>query len=123
MLSQDELRAIEERWNKATPGPWSWGSIAREPQLEGNVDYDEMNPILVARGCGNDNDKGSEVRGCMPGKYEDPLWACPLHPSAADRDFIAHSHDDIKRLLAHSKALVAADAAIQEAERVEANNL
>ena len=97
MLTQKGIEAIRNRLRKATLGPWKWTSCGKAPQLEGSIEYAEMNPVLVARGCGNKH--GDVVTGCMPEKIDDPLRACPLHPSAEDRDFIAHAYDDIQSLL------------------------
>lgn len=72
-----------------TPGPWRWTSFEEGPQLEGNIDAAEMNPILVARGCGNQQETATGVKGCMPAALHDDLRACPLHPTAADRALIA----------------------------------
>ena len=67
-----------------TPGPWHWGFPDGDdglPQLEGNVEYPEMNPVLmVAYGC---------QPKCMPG-------GCPLLPKKADRDLIAAAPDLFK---------------------------
>lgn len=99
MLSQDELQEIKVRLYNATPGPWNWGPFELGPQLEGNVKDPDMNPVLIAMGCGND--KGDLVKGCMPEKFDDSLRSCPLHPTRDDREFIAHARIDIERLLNH----------------------
>lgn len=60
-----------------TPGPWFWkhGVMgANEWQLEGNIKYSDLNPILIAFDC------GCRVRG---GKE------CPLSPTETDRNLIA----------------------------------
>ncbi len=65
---------------KHTPGPWHWGFPDGEDersQLEGNVEYPEMNPVLMAWGC---------QPKCIPG-------GCPLLPKKADRDLIAAAPD------------------------------
>ncbi len=101
MLTQKGIEAIQNRLRKATPGPWNWtvcGSGYPGPQLEGNIEYAEMNPILLTTGCCSE--KGdSDIKGCMPEKFDDPLKACPLHPSEEDRDFIAHAYADVQNLL------------------------
>lgn len=100
MLTQKGIDRIRNRLSKATLGPWKWTSFGRVPQLEGKNEYAEMNPVLVARGCGNTHEHSDcLVIGCMPEKLEDPLRACPLHPDAEDRDFIEHAYDDIQSLL------------------------
>jgi len=66
--------------SKHTPGPWHWGFPDGEDersQLEGNVEYPEMNPVLMAWGC---------QPKCIPG-------GCPLLPKKADRDLIAAAPD------------------------------
>lgn len=109
MLTQHGLDRIEERLSKATPGPWQWkvaGDAWPGPQLEGNIEYEDMNPILITTGCSSGKGAKGEVRGCMPDNYkDDPLKACPLHPSPKDREFIAHSYCDIELLLDYIKDL------------------
>lgn len=109
MLTYKGIEAIRNRLKKATPGPWKWtgaGSGWPGPQLEGNIEYEDMNPILITTGCGNDKKTEEGIKGCMPDNYEDdPLKACPLHPSAEDREFIANSYCDIELLLDHIKYL------------------
>ncbi|KKK87644.1 hypothetical protein LCGC14_2751190 [marine sediment metagenome] len=66
--------------SKHTPGPWHWGFPDGEDersQLEGNVEYPEMNPVLMAWGC---------QPKCIPG-------GCPLLPKKADRDLITAAPD------------------------------
>lgn len=100
MLTQKGINIIRNRLSKATLGPWKWTDCGQMPQLEGKNEHAEMNPILIARGCGNTHEHPDcLVVGCMPEKMEDPLRACPLHPYAEDRDFIAHAYDDIQSLL------------------------
>ena len=99
MLTEKGIEAIRKRLREATPGPWHWTSFGEAPQLEGSIEYAEMNPVLVAHGCNNDKENSSGIRGCMSDKFDDPLKACPLHPSSEDRDFIAHAYDDIQSLL------------------------
>ena len=65
--------------NKHTPGPWHWEFTEGPldpPQLEGNVEYSDQNPILVTRGCSP---------SCMR-EYGRP---CPLVPSKEDMALIA----------------------------------
>lgn len=97
MLTHKGIEAIRDRFIKATPGPWRWTALSGSPQLEGSMKYADMNPILVARECGNEH--GDLVQGCMPEKFNDNLRACPLHPNEEDRDFIANAYDDIQQLL------------------------
>lgn len=99
MLTDKGIEAIRDRLKRATPGPWNWTVCDLGPQLEGSVEHPEMNPVLVVAGCGNKKLSESGVEGCMPENLGDPLRACPLHPNAADREFIAHAYDDIQSLL------------------------
>jgi len=98
MLTDKGIEAIRNRLKNATPGPWEWTAAGERPQLEGKIEYAEMNPILVAAGCGNKRKK-KLVYGCMPEKLNDELRACPLHPFREDREFIAHAYSDIEILL------------------------
>jgi hypothetical protein len=114
MLTPKGLDAIRSRLKKATQGPWKWTVLGEGypgPQLEGSVEYSEMNPILVTTGCGNKKVADSGVRGCIPDKMGDPMRACPLHPRAEDRDFIAHAYDDIQSLLDYVNTIISIDVA------------
>ena len=64
-----------------TKEPWRWASaVEGTMQLEGNIEYEDMNPVLIARGCD---------KGCFPnGLGGDPNQVCPLLPTKADRDRI-----------------------------------
>lgn len=77
--------------NKHTPGPWKWtlpGGPGDIYQLEGNVEYADMNPILMAYDCGCQTDKETA--------------RCPLSPDPADMKLIAAAPD----LLAACKAAI-----------------
>lgn len=113
MLTPKGIDAIRNRLKKATPGSWKWTVLGGEypgPQLEGSVEYSEMNPILVTTGCGGKKQADSGVKGCMPDKMKDPLRACPLHPMFDDRDFIAHAYDDIQSLLDYINTIISMNA-------------
>ena len=67
--------------SKHTPGPWRWAWPEGPnglPQLEGDVEYSEMNPVLMV------------AYGCQPKCID---RGCPLLPRKADRDLIAASPD------------------------------
>ena len=91
MIDTATLTELIELGEKATERPWKWTAGHGSPQLEGNIYDSDMNPVLVAEGCGNDSQTSSGVRGCMPEKLLDELRACPLHPSNRDRAYIAAS--------------------------------
>ena len=68
---------------KFTRGPWHWeltGGPLDPPQLEGNIEYSDCNPILMCAGC---------KPSCMKHKNE----PCPLVPSKADQSLIAAAPD------------------------------
>lgn len=68
---------------KFTQGPWHWeltGGPLDPPQLEGNIEYSDCNPILMCAGC---------KPSCMKHKNE----PCPLVPSKADQSLIAAAPD------------------------------
>ncbi len=107
MLTDKGIEAIRDRLKKATKGPWKWtipGAGFPGPQLEGNIQNSDMNPVLMTAGCSSDKG-GSKILGCMPEKLNDPLRACPLHPMAGDRDFIAQAYCDIEDLLDYVNTL------------------
>lgn len=91
-----KLNEIQTRCSLATQGPWEWTwGVGGGPQLEGSIYAPDMNPILIARGCGNNKGKG-----CFPdGLDGDELKTCPLHPHKEDRDFIVASRVDIPKLV------------------------
>ena len=71
------------------PGPWKWAQGVGggdEWQLEGNVEYPDMSPILIAFDC-----------GCKVDKEENQ---CPLSPCKDDRDLIAEAPDMLVALKA-----------------------
>lgn len=99
-------KELKELAEKATPLPWQWTAGCREPQLEGAVPNPEMNPVLVARGCGNDHDPKSPVQGCMPSTLAgDDLRSCPLHPSRTDREYITAAANALPALIARIERL------------------
>jgi len=103
-MTESELKAIEERAEKATEGPWAWTHIGEkcngyivgtiwdkdDKQIEGHVpDEDFYEDEVVLRSA----DMGEhEAATC---NYNDPA-------------FIAHSRTDIPKLLAEVRRLKAA---------------
>lgn len=87
-MSELDTRALRALLEKATKGPWKWTPGYGQPQIEGDVEAPDMNPVLIAHGCGNEMATTAGVTGCMPEKLNDELRACPLHPSAPDRALI-----------------------------------
>lgn len=85
----------------ATPGPWEWKPSEVGPQLEGNIKHGDMSPILVAAGCNNDKHTSEGVRGCLAWDVnkDDPMRACPLHPTKDDRCLITSSVNTLPALL------------------------
>ena len=74
---------------KFTRGPWHWeltGGPLDPPQLEGNIEYSDCNPILMCAGC---------KPSCMKHKNE----PCPLVPSKADQSLIAAAPDMYEALI------------------------
>ena len=64
-----------------TSGPWKWANSPcgdGEVQLEGNIDDSEMNPVLLAHGCGQKD--------------------CPLLPNASDKGIIASAPEMLEAL-------------------------
>ena len=61
-----------------TPGPWQWtlpDGLDGPYQLQGNIEYADMNPILMAFDC-----------GC---KVDKKTGRCPMGPDPEDRALIA----------------------------------
>lgn len=68
---------------KYTKGPWNWmstGGPLDPPQLEGNIEDADYNPVLVCDGCN-------------PSCRADRNEPCPSVPSKADQDLIAAAPD------------------------------
>jgi hypothetical protein len=100
LWTKERHAAVLARCDAATAGPWRWTGFCGSPQLEGAREYAEMNPVMVAQGCGNDRKTVDGVQGCMPEFLGDELRACPLHPDKTDRDFVAASRTDLPDALA-----------------------
>ena len=78
---------------KHTPGPWKWvWADAETPRLEGNIYYNDMNPVIVLQGydC-----------GCKG----DARKVCPLHPSDADKKLIEAAPEMIEALIKDFKTM------------------
>ncbi len=85
-----DLKAIKERAEKATPGPWEWLSYGDGfIQLQGQTECSEMNPVIVPYIC---DTCASRKAKCLSGSDE-------------DRTFIAHAREDIPALLAEVERL------------------
>lgn len=86
-----DVKAIEERLAKATPGPWKWATTFGEPdydQLYADFDspVDEYDADIISAG-GN---------GCVV-------------LAGYNADFIAHSWQDVRDLLATVRELTGAE--------------
>ena len=91
-MTEKELLEIEARIGKATAGPWKWclWDKGRE-QLEGNVAYSDMSPVLAPHVCGACATRAARCLG----------------PDGDDKAFIAHSREDIPALCAEVRRLKA----------------
>lgn len=76
-LTNEELQAIKERAEKATPGPWEYVGKSNNLIFTHNANYQYANVIAEEIGHGYDG------------------------------DFIAHSHKDVPMLLSHITQLQA----------------
>lgn len=100
-LTDTELTDLEKLCDAATDGPWEWKPGPLNVQLEGNIEYADGNPVLVAGGCHN-----NDGNGCQPdGIGGDVLRRCPIHPAKQDRDFIATARTALPRLIAEVRRL------------------
>lgn len=104
-MTDEELKAIKDRVDRATPGPWAWEAYGEksnnyhigvayskdETPCSGQVEsehYDEAQNIFI----------------------EDILWSTPIgqletHVNYSDADFIAHAREDIPKLIAEVERL------------------
>ncbi len=93
-MTEDELKAIRERLEAASPGPWT----ADEVDLEGRRmvrKFEDRNPIQVVCRVGpTDNDRKWH-------KLDDR----PLLNRDANADFIALAREDVAALLAYIETL------------------
>lgn len=97
-LSAEELAAIRQRAEKATPGPWTVSRLARGYVL---VDSEQYTPIATTVEYNEDG----TVHMLFAGDECD-----------ANQQFIAHAREDIPRLLD------ALEAAYAEIERLQIEN-
>lgn len=79
-MNENELEAIQQRCESATPGPW-------KSFVEGRDHTSGSNFIMTGEGSSRGND--IELSGA----------------TIADQDFIAHARQDIPKLLAEIKKL------------------
>ena len=82
-MSKDDIPEYLKN-NQPTPGPWKW-TLQEENgqfQLEGNIEYADCNPVIVAYDC-----------GCGVDKQEHGFPRCPLSPRKADMQLIAKAPD------------------------------
>lgn len=95
-----DVEAIEARAKAASPGPWTWEGtdLNGGRQIQGSVEYAEMNPILVPFVC----------------KPCDRRKAVCLGPNEADSAFIVAARADIPALVAYARRL---EARVTELER------
>lgn len=105
MTAPIDTKALRELEAKSTKGPWRWTAGDGDPQIEGNVEYPEASPVLVASGCRNEHRTSLGIQGCMPEKLNDQLRACPMHPHANDRELIVALRNAAPALLDEIESL------------------
>ena len=83
-MTTEELQAIRERCEKATPGPWQWDINSYRGGFSGISSRKDVE-VLYPDHC-NDGDDGA-------------AWFASF-PSAQDADFIVQARADVPALLA-----------------------
>jgi hypothetical protein len=89
-MTNEELKAIRERAEAATPGPWYW------EKLDADGWNDTEMPCLVSA-----SDEGVMDFGDCEQYY--PTEGSP--PNDEDAEFIAHAREDVPKLLAEIERL------------------
>jgi len=84
MLTEDELRRIEQRVAVASPGPWEWNENDSPRALKRIVGEDELDELAEYYG---DNDIIDSTGGVYFGGRDE------------DESFIAHAREDVPALL------------------------
>jgi len=88
MITNDELKAMKERLEKATPGPW------------------KATTEVVTNVAGGRHSMGWEVAGpCESITFGDGEYGYGAIPEQADAEFIAHSRTDMEKLIAEVERL------------------
>lgn len=112
MLSEQELLEIEERWSKATKGPWHWtlSEIGKQVTLFNSrsmtvMDFARWGVRAIPR-FRNDKDlmvKADSISEVVVGREHHASWYKSLnHP---DAKAIEHAPEDVRKLLEHIREL------------------
>lgn len=98
-MTNEELDAIEQRANRATPGPWVWF-------MENSSTSGPIEPYTGFFGgpyTRSDNSQFADLRS--GNKTVLPADQSPALPKDEDADFIVHSRTDIPKLVAEVRRL------------------
>ena len=83
--SKEQIQAIRERAEKATPGPWIHHSVAPRWDTPNSIGYDE---------------RGGRYHATGP-SHDEHDWQASVAKANADGLFIAHAREDVPALLAY----------------------
>jgi hypothetical protein len=105
VITDEELKAMKERLEDCTPGPWhyDWGNWAVERQCPGQMEH--RDDICLTAG----------LQYHVPGEADWPDTRCgTTRYSHADGEFIAHSRTDMEKLIAEVERLKAREAKLEK---------
>lgn len=117
-MTDEELQAIRDRAEKATPGPWVYTQFPFEKYSDALNDQSKMLAQGISPVC---------YGATTPGTVGDPEYCTPAFTgngptSAPNADFIAHARTDIPKLLDEierlNNRLLLADELVQERNRL-----
>jgi hypothetical protein len=106
-VTDEELKAIEDRATKATPGPWYSSSDATPYNPRGGI-WSEQGATIKNVPCDESADADFEPRYALTiviGGCQDEQGGAVGIPNNQDADFIAHARTDIALLLEEIKRL------------------
>lgn len=103
-MTHDELKAIEDRLSKTTPGPWH--SSADAKPYDGRSPFSEVGASI--KNCPCDEEADFEPRGALTvivGGAQDEQGGAVGVLRNEDADFIAHARTDIAALIEEVRRL------------------
>lgn len=104
-MTDEELKVIEERLNKATPGPW-YSSASAVPWKKGQRSpFEDQGASVRTAPCDENADDNRAALDVIIGGSQDEQGGAVGVLTNEDADFIAHARTDIEALLSEIKRL------------------
>lgn len=99
-MTDEELRAIEDRLAKATPGPWYSSNDAVPWRKDQRLPFDDKGAWVKTCPCDENADEGPrDAKDIVVGGAQDEQGGAVGVLSNEDAAFIAHARTDIAALL------------------------